>query len=99
MTDADVLQAVKLSMGITATMYDSEITSLISAAKLDLQLALGKEVDQSDALVLQAIKTYCRMSFRSPSDYDRLRASYEAQKGMLQIATGYTDWGDIDGQS
>lgn len=98
MADTTTLAAVKLSMGITATIYDSEISSLIDAAKLDLQLALGKEVDQSDALVLQAIKTYCRMSFRSPTDYDRLRASYEAQKGMLQIATGYTDWGDIDGE-
>lgn len=98
MADTTTLTAVKLSMGITATVYDTEISALIDAAKLDLQLALGTTVDESDALILQAIKTYCRMSFRSPADYDRLRASYEAQKGMLQIATGYTDWGDLDGQ-
>jgi len=98
MSDVEVLQAVKLSMGITATVYDPEISALIDAATLDLQHALGKTVNVSDALILQAIKTYCRMSFRSPADYDRLRASYESQKGMLQIATGYTDWGDLDGQ-
>lgn len=98
MADTTTLTAVKLSMGITATVYDTEISALIDAAKLDLKLALGTTVDESDALILQAIKTYCRMSFRSPADYDRLRASYEAQKGMLQIATGYTDWGDLDGQ-
>ena len=98
MADAAILKAVKLSMGLTALAYDAEIMSLIDAAVLDLQLALGKPVNLGDPLVAQAIKTYCRMSFRSPADYDRLRASYEAQKGQLQIATGYTNWGDLDDQ-
>jgi len=98
MDNATLLAAVRLSMGITVGAYDMEIGGLIEAAILDLQLALGKTVDTSDPLIIQAIKTYCRMSFRSPADYDRLRASYEAQKGQLQIATGYTDWGDLDDQ-
>jgi hypothetical protein len=98
MADATILKAVKLSMGLTVLAYDAEIMSLIDAAVLDLQLALGKSVNIGDPLVAQAIKTYCRMSFRSPADYDRLRASYEAQKGQLQIATGYTNWGDLDDQ-
>ena len=98
MDNATLLAAVRLSMGITVGAYDLEIDSLIEAAILDLQLALGQTVDTSDPLIIQAIKTYCRMSFRSPADYDRLRASYEAQKGMLQITTGYTDWGDLADQ-
>ena len=98
MDNATLLAAARLSMGITVGAYDMEIGGLIEAAILDLQLALGKTVDTSDPLIIQAIKTYCRMSFRSPADYDRLRASYEAQKGQLQIATGYTDWGDLDDQ-
>ena len=98
MDNANLLTAVRLSMGITVGAYDLEIDGLIKAAILDLQLALGQTVDTSDPLIIQAIKTYCRMSFRSPADYDRLRASYEAQKGQLQITTGYTDWGDLDDQ-
>ena len=93
------LDSVKLSLGVTVTAYDAEITELISAAKADLELPVGATLDETDPLVLQAIKTYVRMSFRSPADYDRLRASYETQKGQLRIATGYTDWGDDDGES
>lgn len=96
MTD-ETLTAVKLALGVTVSAYDAEITDLIGAALADLELALGQEVDEADKLVLQAVKTYVRMSFRSPADYDRLRASYESQKGQLQIATGYTNWGDLDG--
>lgn len=99
MADSTTLAAVKLSMGITVTAYDTEISDLIDAGLADLELVCGISLDVTDKLVLQAIKTYVRMSFRSPADYDRLRASYEAQKGQLMTATGYTDWGDADGQS
>lgn len=93
------LESVKLSLGVTVSAYDAEISDLIEAAIADLQLAIGADLDDTDKLVLQAIKTYVRMSFRSPADYDRLLKSYESQKGQLQIATGYTNWGKSDGQS
>lgn len=93
------LDSVKLSLGITVSAYDAEITDLIDAAMADLKLAIGTDPDDTDKLVLQAVKTYVRMSFRSPADYDRLLRSYESQKGQLQIATGYTDWGGTDGES
>lgn len=97
MADTSTLTAVKLSMGITVTAYDAEISDLIDAGLADLVLVCGTTLDVTDKLVLQAVKTYVRMSFWSPSDYDRLRQSYETQKGQLMIATGYTDWGDQDG--
>lgn len=90
-----MLEAVKLALGITVENYDSEILDLIDAALADMGLAGVDSTKVEDPLIIQAVKTYCRMSFRSPADYDRLRASYEAQKGQLQIATGYTEWGDI----
>lgn len=99
MADASTLVAVKMAMGITVSAYDTEISDLIDAGQKDLELVCGITLDPADKLVLQAIKTYVRMSFRSPGDYDRLRQSYEAQKGQLMIATGYTDWGEIDGTS
>lgn len=90
-----MLEAVKLALGITVENYDSEILDLIDAALADMGLAGVDSTKVEDPLIIQAVKTYCRMSFHSPADYDRLRASYEAQKGQLQIATGYTEWGDI----
>lgn len=106
-----MLDAVKLALGVTIDDYDSEIRDLIDAALLDLGIAGvvipepvttedgdGGETTVWDKLVLQAVKTYCRAHFRSPSDYDRLKASYDEQKAQLQIATGYTDWGEADGE-
>lgn len=87
-----MLDAVKLAMAITSNAYDAELQDLIEAALLDLRVS-GIRADGSDKLILQAVKTYCRMMFQSPPDYDRLRDSYERQKGLLWAATGYTDWG------
>ena len=88
-----MLDKAKLALRLTTDAYDEEITDLIAAATLDLGIA-GVEQAEADALMQRAILTYVRMHFGSPEDYDRLAASYDAQKGALQIATGYTDWGD-----
>lgn len=93
-----MLESVKLALGITVNAYDAEIQDLIDAALLDLGIAGVEGYQESDKLVLQAVKTYCRAHFQSPADYDRLKASYDEQKGQLMIATGYTDWGDVSGQ-
>lgn len=89
-----MLEAVKKALGLTVDVYDDELEDLIDAALLDLDLAGVRGYQEGDKLVLQAVKTYVRAHFKSPDDYDRLAASYDAQKGQLQIATGYTDWGD-----
>ena len=87
-----MLDKVKLALRITTTVYDTELTELINAAKLDLGLA-GVEIPQNvDALVTQAIITYCKMNFGLPEDYDRLKKSYDEQKAQLSTCTGYTDW-------
>ena len=91
-----MLEAVKRALSLTTSMYDQELTDLIAAALMDLHIAGITEYAEDDPLVLQAVKTYCRAHFKSPDNYDQLLASYESQKGMLQIATGYTDWGDAE---
>ena len=88
-----MLDAVKLALGVTVTAYDSEIQDLIDAALLDLGIAGVTGYGSADKLVLQAVKTYCRAHFRSPEDYDRLKAAYDEQKAQLMMAEGYTDWG------
>lgn len=89
-----MLESVKLALGITIDAYDAEIQDLIDAALLDLGIAGVEGYGEGDKLVLQAVKTYCRAHFRSPADYDRLKAAYDEQKAQLMMATGYTDWGD-----
>jgi hypothetical protein len=87
-----MLEQVKLALRISTTAYDSELTYLIDAAKLDLGIAGVVLSEELDALVQRAVITYCKMSFGLPEDYDRLKKSYDEQKAQLSTATGYTDW-------
>ena len=89
-----MLDAVKRALRLTVDAYDTELRELIAAATADLGIAGVTEYEEGDPLVRMAVVTYCRMHFGSPDDYDRLAAAYDAQKGALQIATGYTDWGE-----
>ena len=91
-----LLDDVKVALRVTATAYDSEITSLISAAQQDLSVAGVALPETLDEISKRAIITYCRANFGSPADYDRIKASYDEQKAQLSMHTGHTDWGDSD---
>ena len=82
-----------MALRVTTSAYDNEINEYIDSAKLDLGIA-GVETADNDSLINKAIMTYVRMSFGSPANYDKLKASYDEQKAQLSNATGYTDWGD-----
>ena len=88
-----MLAAAKMALRITTTAFDSEITSLLNAALLDLGVAGVVIPDAINALVQQACITCVRMNFGQPDDYDRLKKSYDEQKAQLSTCTGYTDWG------
>ena len=108
-----MLKECKLALRITATAYDGELCSLMDAAAHDLTIAgvvlpgtvaftmtnqgITDTSTLTDALCQQAIFTYVRMNFGSPNDYDRLKESYNIQKTQLMHATGYTDYGETDG--
>ena len=94
MADTDtntMLESVKLALAITVDSYDAELQDLINAALYDLKTNGVDALNmQTDALVVQAVKTYCRAHFHSPADYDKLLSAYEEQKGHLMNCTGYT---------
>lgn len=91
-----MLSKVKLALRITTDAFDSELTDLINAALLDLGIAGVNEFEATttDALIIQAVITYCKVHFGEPDEYDRLKASYDEQKAQLGMATGYTTWTD-----
>lgn len=88
------LAKVKLAMRITDDEFDTEILDLIDTALADLGIAgvNGLSAVISDALVMKAVITFCKMSFGEPDEYDRLKKSYDEQKAQLSMATGYTVW-------
>lgn len=87
-----MLDAVKMALRITTDAFDSEISGLIEAARLDLRVAGVVLPVELDALVQTAIITYCRLRFGQPDDYDRLKRAYDEQKAQLATCTGYTNW-------
>lgn len=89
-----MLPKVKTAARITTDAMDSQLTDLIKAAQMDLGIAGVIVPDEYDALVSQAITTYCLMNFGLVDEYDRLKRSYDEQKAQLVTATDYTDWGD-----
>lgn len=89
----DMLEKVKLALRIKSNAFDGDILDLIDAALDDLGIA-GVLRTPHEPLVQRAVVTYCRANFGSPSDYDNLKKSYDEQKAQLQMATGFTDWGD-----
>lgn len=87
-----MLEKVKLALRIVTNAFDNELNDLIDAAKLDLGVAGVIVPSPIDALVNQAIITYCKMHFGQPDEYDRLKRSYDEQKAQLVTCTGFTDW-------
>ena len=93
-----MLDKVKLALRVKTTAFDSELEDLVAAALADLGLAGVIADNTSDPLIIRAVITYCKLHFGEPTDPDRIKAAYNEQKAQLQTATGYTDWGDNDGQ-
>ena len=87
-----MLASTKLSLRVSTTSFDSEITDLINAGLADLGLAGVTDDDMSDPLIKRAVITYVELHFGEPDQYDRLKASYDEQKAQLSMATGYTTW-------
>ncbi len=97
-----MLDKVKLAKRIKTNVFDSELLDLIAAAIADIQhCGVTFTYDTTtedeavtdyvitDPLISRAVTTYCVMNFGSPDDYDRLKASYDEQKGQLRESTGY----------
>lgn len=91
-----LLQQTKVALRLKTTDagIEDEIVSLINAAIADLKETAGVDVadfaasteigtDGREALLALAVKTYVRLHFGAPDDYDRLAASYDMQKKQL----------------
>ena len=95
-TPPTLLDRVKLALRITVDDYNTELTDLIEAAKLDLGIAGVVLPAELNAIVRRAIITYCKVHFQQLDDatMKRLKAAYDEQKAQLGTATGYTDWAE-----
>jgi len=90
-----LLDDIKLTLRISNTAFDSEITDLISAARSDLKLSgvlESKVNDDTDALIKRAIVVYCKANFGwNNPDAEKLQQSYDMLKMHLSLSQEYAE--------
>lgn len=95
-----MLDRVKLALLITDDIFDAELSTMIEGATKDLGIAgvdgFVVSTASNDALIIQAIITYCGYQFEimhgSLERSAAFKRSYDEQKAQLSMATGYTTW-------
>lgn len=96
-----LLSDIKLSLRITNTAFDSEIESLIAAARGDLiRAGLSSDLVNTDSaypLIRQAITLYVKANFGLDNeDSDKYQRSYAMLRNDLSLSQDYLPVGDAD---
>lgn len=87
----DALRISSKSEAITTDIKDS-----IEACKLDLRAAGVKRIDEEDALIIRAIKLFCRADFNFNGKAEQYRQSYDLQKMSLSLDGDYNTVSETD---
>lgn len=89
-TDTTTLAKIKNALRISHTVLDDDIQADIDACLADLRVCGISEPLETDPLIYNAIKLYCRSLYTDDvtKGAEFLRR-YESLKGSLQMATGY----------
>lgn len=92
MADLSTLQKVKLALRISHTALDTEIQATIDTAKAEMARAgmLSTAIVETDALILDAVKTYCKYSFASDENQrEGYFTSWQYQLDCLRKTEAY----------
>lgn len=92
----DIISAVKMSLRISTSAFDDELSELIDACKSDLVMKGVDKIDDSEKLTRQAIKLYCRANFANGDTKEReLYADrYEKLAAAMSLCSFYEVSGD-----
>lgn len=95
--DQSLLLKIKTSLRISHTALDEDLADTVSSCLADLQVC-GVQVptpddpQETDPLILNAIKLYCRKEFTDDTakaaEYQK---RYDALKSCLMMAAGYRE--------
>lgn len=85
-----ILTKIKQGLRISHTKLDEDIQADIDACLADLRLVGVTHADETDPLILNAIKLWCRSLYTDdPAKAAEYLRRYEAQKACLMMAKGY----------
>lgn len=87
----EIIDKIRDSLRISskAEAITTDITDSIQACLMDLKAVGVVNVDQSDALIIRAIKLYCRADFDYNNQSEQFRKCYELQKMSLCLDSDY----------
>jgi len=86
-----ILDDVKISLRISSSAYDTEITDLIASCKADLLLSGVNTDDDTDTLIKRCINSYVKAYFGyNNPDADRLIEAYESLRRHLALTQSYS---------
>ena len=93
--DNTIIAAVKMSLRISTSAFDTELAELVEACKLDLKMKGVQKIDESENLTRQAIKLYCRANFANGDTKEReLYADrYEKLAAAMSLCSYYEGCG------
>jgi len=87
-----MLLKVKEALRITHTHLDDELADLIESCKVDLSISGVKVIIETDPLILQAVKVYCKANFGlGNDDSEKYQKSYDSLKTHLALCGDYND--------
>lgn len=90
------LEKVKLAIRRSHNKLDSDLQDEIDACLADLRVAGIIYADETDPLILNAIKLYCRsLNTDEPAKAAEWQDRYDKLKACLMMAEGY-GWRDGD---
>lgn len=85
-----MLEKIKLALRIKSNKTDDDILDLIAAAKVDLGLAGVKVIKEDDALIIQAVKLYCKANYGlNNNESEKYSKAYESLKISLALCGDY----------
>ena len=95
-----MLDKVKLALLISTNDFDTELTDLIGAAFIDLNIGdVDPDVtviETTDPAIIRAVCSYCGYQFElmhgTLQRSEAFKKSYDEQKAQLSMASDYTVW-------
>lgn len=90
MVTAETVQKIKTALRISHSILDEDIKADIEACLLDLTVCGIIDPQETDALIYNAIKLWCRSLYTDdPAKGAEYLRRYEALKSCLMMAEGY----------
>ena len=85
-----MLEKIKLALRIKNNATDDDIQDTIDAALFDLRVSGVVNLDESDPLIIQAVKLYCKANYGLDNkDYEKYQKAYNSLKESLALCGDY----------